>query len=217
MAADVRVNIEIDPKQIDHVNKLLYTMPDKARTVYRNAINRGLTAAKTQGRKEIKERYYITSGRMKKYEHITMRKAEQTGSDVTGEIQFAGGKIPLYKFRVSPKERRYTSRYANGRYGWRITGKVSAGDIRANGMVRREPAFIAEFKSHHKGIFYRTGEKTNIGKPKKYQKDKLHEYYGPSVSDMLDYEEARDAILERAGEVVEKRIDHELWRVLSGV
>lgn len=207
----VKVSIEIDQRQIDHVNKLLYTMPDKARTVYRNAINRGLTAAKTQGKKEITKRYFITSGHLKRYMRITTYSAEQTGSDVVGEVQFAGGKIPLYKFKVSPKERRYTNRFVNGRSGWRVTGRVKAGDARESGVTLRKPAFIAQFQSGHKGIFYRTGEKTS------HDKDKLHEYYGFAVPDMLNYEEAREAILERAGEVVEKRIDHELWRVLGGV
>lgn len=204
--------IEVNQAQVDHVNKMLYTVPDQARVVFRNAINRGLTAARVQGEKEIKSRYLITSGGLKRWKRITIYNAQQTGSDVVGEINFAGGKVPLYRFRVSPKTRRYTNRFVNGRYGWRVNKPVSAGDIRDTGMIRRQPAFIATFKSGHTGIFYRVnGKTTSTGK------DKLHEYYGPAVADMLDYKDAREAVQARAGEVVAQRIDHELWRVLSKI
>lgn len=204
------IRIEIDQAQIDHVNKILYTTPEKTRTVFRNAINRGLIAARTQAAKEIKERYDIKSGNLKTYETIKLRQAEQTGSDIAGEISFAGGKIPLYKFHPSPKNRKYTSRYVNSVSGWRITTPVSATDIKASGMVRRSAAFIATFQSGHTGIFRRAGTKTSAGK------DKIHEYYGPSVADMLDYEEAREAIQNRAADIVATRIDQELYRILNG-
>lgn len=116
----------------------------------------------------------------------------------------------MYRFRVSPKVRTVTNRFVNGRSGWRVNAPVSAGDIKERGMVRRRPAFIATFQSGHTGLFYRMNKKTSSGK------DKLHEYYGPSVADMLDYEEAREAIQERAEEIVAKRVDQELWRVLNG-
>lgn len=204
------IRVEIDQAQIEHVNRILYTMPDKARTVFRNSINRALISARTQAKTEIKERYAIKSGDLSTYERIQLRGAEQTGSDVVGELHFAGGKIPLYKYKVRPSGRRYTSRYVNGHSGWRITTAVSAEDLKEAGMVRREAAFIATFKSGHTGIFKRTGGTTSTGKTK------LREYYGFSVADMLDYEDARENILNKAAETVGNRLDHELYRVMNG-
>lgn len=209
--------IEVNQAQVDHVNKMLYTVPDQARTVFRNAINRGLTAARVQGEKEIKSRYLITSGGLKRWKRITIYRAQQTASDVVGEINFAGGKVPLYRFRVSPKVRRNTNRFVNGRSGWKVNRAVKAGDIRDNGMMRMPNAFIAKFESGHMGIFERTGEKTSVKRTKTQYKDKLREYYGPAIADMLDFKEAREAVQDRAGEVVAQRIDHELWRVVSKI
>jgi hypothetical protein len=204
------IRIEIEQAQIEHVNKIFYTMPEKAKIVFQNSINRGLDAARTQASREIKARYDIKQGNLKAYETIKLRRAEQTGSDIVGESSFSGGKIPLYKFHPSPKDRKYTNRYVNGVSGWRITTMVSAADIRASGMIQREAAFIATFNSGHTGIFRRTGQKTSN------KKDKLKEYYGPSVADMLDYKEAREAIQDRASDIVAKRIDQELYRILNG-
>ncbi|MCD8052255.1 MAG: hypothetical protein LUE89_11365 [Clostridiales bacterium] len=204
------IRVEIDQAQVEHVNKILYTMPEKSRAVFRNSINRALVSARTQAKKEIKERYAISSSNLNSYERIQLRGAEYTGSDIVGELHFAGGKIPLYKYKVRPSGRRYTNRYVNGRCGWRITTRVSAEDLKETGMVRRETAFIATFKSGHTGIFKRTGGTTSTGKTK------LREFYGFSVADMLDYKEARENVLDEAAETVSKRLDQELYRVLNG-
>lgn len=203
------IQIEIDQSQIDHVNKMLYTMPNKARSVFRNSINRGLIAARTQATKEIKERYAIKTGNLKKYQTIKIKNADQTGNDVSGEILFSGTKIPLFRFHPSPSTRRYTKRFVNGKNGWRITTMVSAEDIRTSGMRKRPHAFIATFQSGHTGIFRRSGGNTSSGKMK------IKEYWGPATADMLDYPEARKAVEQRASDIVAKRLDQELYRVLS--
>ncbi|MCD8355867.1 MAG: phage tail protein [Clostridia bacterium] len=205
------IQIEINQSQIDHVNKMLYTLPNQAKAVFRNSINRGLVAARTQAAKEIRERYDIKTGNVKANQTIRLKRAEQTGSDIVGEISFSGTKIPLYKFHPSPSARRYTNRYVNGVSGWRVTTAVSAADIREKGMVQRPKGFIATFQSGHTGIFRRTSGKTSTGKTK------LKEYWGPAVADMLDYPEARESVQNRASEMVAKRLDQELYRVLSSL
>lgn len=205
------IRIEINQSQIDHVNKMLYTLPNQAKVVFRNSIDRGLIAARTQAAKEIRERYDIKTGNVKANQTIRLKRAEQTGSDVVGEILFAGTKIPLYKFHPSPSARRYTKRFVNGRYGWRVTTPVSAADIREKGMLQRPKGFIATFQSGHTGIFRRTSGETRTGKTK------LKEYWGPSVADMLEYPEARKAVQDRASEIVAKRLDQELYRMLKGL
>ncbi|MDO5784722.1 MAG: phage tail protein [Eubacteriales bacterium] len=204
------VNITIDEAQVAHVNKMLHTMPDKAKIVFRNAMNRGLIAARTQAAKEIKERYDIKTGNLRTYQTIKLRRAGQAGSDIVGEITFSGTKIPLYRFHPSPATRRYTNRYVNGKAGAKITAPVSATDARESGKHKLNRGFIATFSSGHTGIFYRTNGKTRTGKTK------LKEYFGFSVADMLAYEPAMDAVYERAQEITSKSIDHELYRILNG-
>lgn len=201
------VSVEIDQRQLERVNTLLKSAPEKALLIYRRAFQRGLGAVRTQASKEIRARYDIPAQNLEPNQ--TIRQKLDVGSDgVVGEILFAGGKIPLYRFHPSPKNRRYTTRFVNGIGGWRVTTDVSAADNRGQ-MLRRSTGFIATFQSGHTGIFMRTGEKTVGGK------DKLKEYYGYSVADMLNYGPVIDALQDRAEEVVSARVDHELLRALD--
>lgn len=202
------VSVEVDERQLERVNTLLKAAPEKALLVYKRAFLRGIGAVRTQASKEIRARYDISASNLEPNQ--TIRQRLDVGTDgVVGEILFAGGKIPLYRFHPSPKNRRYTTRYVSGVGGWRVTTDVSAADNRGQ-MLRRSVGFIATFQSGHTGIFKRTGEKTASGK------DKLKEYYGYSVADMLDYGLVIDAIQDRAAEVVQSRVDHELMRALEG-
>lgn len=210
------VRVEIDQNQISHVNSLLHSMPDKALTVYRRSITRALTAGKTQAHKEIRERYDIPLASLtQKHSYYTFRSGIKQESDgVIGYINFAGSKIPLYRFHPEPKNRKYTTRYVNGVSGWRITTDVSAADVKGQ-MLRRHTAFIAAFPSGHTGLFSRFDKKGGKLEKTRTGKDKLRELYGFSVRDMLQYEPAAEAIQERMKKIVEDRINHELLRMLE--
>lgn len=201
------LRVEFDLEQVEHVNAMLAAAPEKALTVYRRAFGRALDAARVQAAREITRRYDIKRSNLEPEQ--TIRSAVRTGHEqVVGEIRFAGGKIPLYRFHPSPAQRRYTTRYVNNVSGWRVTTEVSAADNRGQ-MLRRRTAFIATFQSGHTGIFTRTGKETGTGKAQ------LRELYGYSVADMLDYAPAREAVQERAAQVARERIDHELLRALE--
>lgn len=212
----VDVQVRIDERQVQHINKVLYQTPDKARTVFRNALSRGMTAAQVQARKEIRSRYDITTANIKKYEKVRTRYID-AGNALRGEVSFSGGKIPLYRFHPSPAVRKYTNQYAHVLYTdnpedwrrYRKTAPESAADVRGS-MQLRPAAFIASFNSGHIGLFKRTGGRTSE------KREKLREYWGFAVADMLDYPEAREAIQVRAEEITAKRLDHELLRIMNG-
>jgi hypothetical protein len=205
----VDVEIKLNQEQIDHINTILYTTPEKSRQVFERAIRRGLDAGRPQAATEIKKRYDITTGNLRTYENVRTSIFEGS-NEVVGQISFAGKKIPLYRFHPSPATRQYTDRFVNGVSGWRITKAVSAADNLGQ-MVPRPNAFIATFRSGHTGIFEReAGKKSASGK------DKIREFFGYSVADMLDYEPAREEIQKKAEQTIEKRLDHELLRVLNG-
>lgn len=214
--SDLRVSVEIDQRQLERVNTVLKTAPEKALLIYRRAFQRGLGAVRTQASKEIRARYDIPAQNLEPNQ--TIRQKLDVGSDgVVGEILFAGGKIPLYRFHPSPKNRRYTTRFVNGIGGWRVTTDVSAADNRGQ-MLRRTTAFIATFSNGHTGIFERTGDWTNkddSGNKTKASKPAIRELWGYSVADMLNYGPVIDALQDRAEEVVSKRVDHELLRALD--
>lgn len=202
--------IKLDEQQIRRVSQMLYAFPDKTRTVLGNAIRRGLTATRVQAEKEIRERYDISAGNLRTYKNIFQHPVFNSNDGVVGEISFAGGKIPLYRYHVVPKNRVNTSRFANGYGGAKVPRQTSAADLKETGLVPRPSAFVARFQSGHVGLFMVTE------RGKEGAKDKMKELYGFDIADMLDYEDARENILDRAQEVVAERIDHELYRMLNG-
>lgn len=210
------VSVSIDHDKIAHVNTMLQAFPDKAIAIYNRAIRRGLKGGRTQAEKEIRERYDIPLSSLREdHSYYTFSEVVQSDGDgVAGHIRFAGSTIPLYRFHPEPKNRKYTTRYVNGISGWRITTEVSAADVKGK-MLKRRTGFIATFKSGHTGIFSRFDEFGNTLGKTASGKDKIREFWGFSVRDMLAYDPAREAVRERMREIVEKRIDHELLRELD--
>lgn len=203
------VSVEIDRAKIDHVNRILEAFPEKALRVYERSIRRALQAGRTQALREIRLRYDIPQKSLTEdHSYYTFSdRVDRASGGVSGYIRFGGSKIPLYRFHPVPKERKYTNRFVNGVSGWRVTSDIKAADLKGRMLPRY--GFIATFPSGHTGIFARTDGKTASGK------DKLREFWGFNVQDMLDYEDAREAIQKRMREIVEQRIDHELLRALE--
>lgn len=204
----IDIQVSIDEEQLRRVNAVLYATPGKARTVLHNSIKRGLEAGRTKADREARERYDISKENIDAAKRVKTRISE-AGDAVIGELEFSGKKIPLYKFNPDPVDREYTERYVNGYGGWRVTGPVSAADVKGR-MQAGPQGFIATFASGHTGIFKRSSGTTSSGK------EKIEEYWGFSIKDMLDYEPAREAIMERIDEITSKRIEQELYRILNG-
>lgn len=208
------IQIEFSCEQLERVEKLLYGIPKAAQQVTARALNRGLEAAKTEASRQIRQRYAISTGNLNKYQSVKIQKASAGGE---GYIQFAGQKIPLFRFQTSPSARTYVGEKIPVMVDptnkiWRMVYKnagVSAMDSRESGMTERPPAFIATFKSGHTGLFKRTGDYTDTGN------SKIEEYWGYSAADMLDYEPAREAVMEKTQETVNNRLEHEIGRILS--
>ena len=208
------MRIEISCEQLERVEKILHGIPGAAEKATGRALNRGLSTAKSEASRQIRQRYAIASGKLGKYQKVKLKQAGESGE---GSIEFSGPKIPLYQFTVRPGARSYLpERIAvpiNAESNiWRIVFKnadVSAMDSKESGMQKRGRGFIATFQSGHTGIFKRTGGTTSGGKAK------IEEYWGYAVADMLDYEPAKEAIAEKVQETVNKRLEHEIGRVLD--
>lgn len=215
------MRIEITCEQLQRAEKLLHGIPNAVPKATANAMNRGLDTLRAESSRQIRKRYAISSGSVKKYQRVTLKRAAGAG-DNTASIEFAGKKIPLYQFRPSAKTRTYTPQKipvrifgTGGNAGeavWRLVNKnagISAMDIKESGMQARPKAFIATFRSGHTGLFKRTGKQTGTGN------GEIKEYWGPGVADMLDYEPAKQEIAEKVQETVNKRMEHEIGRILS--
>ena len=112
---------------------------------------------------------------------------------VVGMVSFAGYKIPLYRFNVSPTlpVQRAT---------------VSAAVLAESGRTPFAHAFIAKMKSGHTGMFERDGT----------GRLPITEFMGPSAAQMAANSVVVEQVEEKAQEVINKRIEHEITRILNG-
>ncbi len=196
-------------EQLERAEKLLYGIPGATDKAVSNAFNRGLQTAKTEANRQIKQRYAITQGKVAKHSKVTIEKASSNGGDAA--IVFAGSKIPLYEYSTNPKNRTYVGekivlKFKDGRTHQVFKNKpVATMDAKDSGWKRGTKAFIATMQSGHTGVFEREEQ----------GRFPIKQLYGFSIADMLDYEPAKEAVAEKTAETVDKRLEHEIGRILS--
>ena len=92
--------IEITSDAIERVGTLLADVPKGAERVFANAMNRGISRVKTQALKRTKQVYTVNNGALTARTTMQINKAS-TGN-LAGFVSFAGTKLPLYQFKVTP-------------------------------------------------------------------------------------------------------------------
>lgn len=181
--------IEITSETIERTQTLLAGIPKGAERAFSAAINRGLSHAKTQALKQVKNVYAVKPAALNEATKTRVQTAS-TGN-LAGYVSFSGVKIPLYKFQVTPKE--------PGK------GKVRAGVMKGGGTAF-ESAFIAKMKSGHIGIFERITSK----------RLPIEEKMGLSAAQMVQNEVIMEQLTKEAQEKVDERLKHEIERILNG-
>lgn len=143
---------EIKVSGIEDVEKRLGNMKKNAPTVVSRAINRAVRNVKKNMGKETSERYFITSGEVKK----TVNVVKATKSRLKAAAITQGAGIALSKFKVNPKT---PVRY----HGSSRTPKVYLAGVKKAGGVKpldgNPKPFIAVMGSGHVGVFSRRPRK----------------------------------------------------------
>lgn len=183
--------IEITSETMERAQTLLADVPKGAERAISAAINRGLSHTKTQAFRQVKTVYAVKQNALNDATKTGVQKAS-TGN-LAGYVSFSGVKIPLYKFKVSPKEP-HTGR------------KVKAAVMKEGGGAIFDNAFIAKMKNGHTGIFERITSK----------RLPIKEIMGLSAAQMVQNEIIIDNLYEAAQEKVEERLEHEIDRILNG-
>lgn len=196
--------IEITNEQIERVNSILSGVQGGVEKVFYNAINRALGTIRTTAGKQIREVYAISQKDLRTESNVRLKKAAR--NDLVGEISFAGCKIPLYRFNVSPKQP-----------VWR--GKVKAAVLKTESQKEFEKAFVATVRAgdkEHTGVWERKVERTGREEDRKNSRFPIVEFFGPSVADMAGNSVVLAQVENAAQETINKRIEHEITRILSG-
>lgn len=182
--------IEISAETIERVETLLAGVPKGAERALSNAMNRGLSKMKTGAAKKVREVYTVQSSAINEATNTRIQKAS-TGN-LAGYIHFSGYKIPLYKFKVTPK--------APG-----IKKQVTAA-VKKGGGTAFENAFIAQMKSGHIRVFERETSK----------RFPIEEKMGLAMAQMVGNQNVIAELEKEAQETVNTRITHEIDRLLNG-
>lgn len=196
--------IEITNEQIERVHSILSGVQGGVEKVFNNAINRALGTIRTTAGKQIREVYAISQKDLRPQDNIRLKKASR--NDLVGEVFFADRSIPLYRFGVSPKQP-----------VWR--GKVKAVVLKELGAQEYEHAFIATVRAggkEHTGVWERTFERTGREDDRKNSRFPIVEFFGPSVFGMAGNSVVLEQVENAALETINKRIEHEITRILSG-
>jgi len=211
--SDIRLTIDSD--KLDRATKLLAGIPDGMSKALKSAIARTTSTVRSQSSRAISSVYAISINNLRG--NVYVRSRQQSSPDgVVGVIQFAGNKIPLFRYDSSPKyptKDRSRTVHAIIHGGWRTVNPsmaASAHQLRSTGQTRFEHVFVAMMKNGHTGIFERNGGISRTGG------DAISEIMGSSYTQMLAKTEVLEEISEKAIETFDKRMEHEITRILNG-
>lgn len=182
--------VSVSSVGIERAERLLTYIPKGVETAVPRAINRAMESARTAAVTKAREEYTVKA----KAVRSTIKLTRANASNMTGVITSTGSPIPLYDFKVNPKT-------VNGRRRSPIRVSVKHGQ-----QTSLNRAFIARLGSGKTGVFERLGK----------SRLPIKMLYGPSAPQMLENDNVAEFIEKTAVETMNKRLDHEIGRLLEG-
>lgn len=155
-----------------------------------SALSRAANSGKTVAKTAVSKEYTISSGEFLHQTRNTNHYVRETDGSVSVQFGFRGNVIPLTKFqtRVTP------------------SGLISTQVKRSDPAEILDRAFQAKM-GQHTGIYERIG----------VDRFPVRELYGPATPQMMySNEDVLDQIEDKMLETYDKRIDHEILRLLNG-
>lgn len=182
--------------QIAKAQRLLSHTKKGASTAIANAINRSAEAARTELVRSVRATYHARYGTM--LAAIRIRRAHPDMKIIKATLKVYDTRRPLIQFKVTPSEP-----HPGGRRP--IVLKVAV--RKDTGMKPYPGAFVAKGKKT--GLPWVLKRTSNTRYP-------LHIKYGPSTSELAGTVKIREAVERRAQEMLDKRLDHEIERLIGG-
>ena len=186
----------------DEATRRLAGIDGGARRAIGAAIERTMTSARAYAARSVTKEYALTSTVFKEYTKVTSSNKHRTvkvdhGTTECG-ILFHGYHIPLIRFD--------TSFGADGLLTTRVKRGSSAKALEHAVGNKRKAAFTATVNGRL-GIYEREGR----------ERFPIDQLFGPATPQMMSANEAvMDDIQDHIRETFEKRLDHEITRILNG-
>jgi len=177
-------------EQLDHAIRALQALPDGVERAAVPAMNRASLAGKTYGVRKLMATYATKRGNVAKTLHIE----RATRSSLVAGFTSHGSRIPLALFQVRPSGRSTRSNQLS------VTVRRDSG---GSGIKR---GFVNAIHNGRMTVLQREGS----------ARYPLRALSGPAVPQMLNEEGVREEIEARATEMLAKRFDHEIGRLLRG-
>ena len=182
-------DVKVDATEVRKVELLLGKQFKQAPTVIMRALNRAASSSKTAASKEVRREYYVKAKDVNKTIKIYRASRKKLGALVISK----DSKLPLDRFKFSPRTR--PKRPPKG--GIKVA-------VKKDGLKNLMHAFLVDAPGGAM-IFER------VGKPRL----PIKRIMGPSVPQMLGTERVRTKFFEKARETYDKRLDHEIRRLLE--
>lgn len=185
------LTVDIAEGSLTRVQKVLAGINGGVYKAVGSALSRAAAAGKTAAKKPITSEYAISasefSARTRNINHFV----REAGGGISVVFGFSGNVIPLMKF--------------NTRVG--KDGRVVTQVKRASTAETLSHAFVSQMGGH-RGVYERVGA----------DRFPVKELYGPATPQMMySNEEVLDQIEGKMAETYEKRIEHEISRLLAGI
>ena len=184
--------VDVAEESLDRVTKMLAGINGGVYKAVGSALTRAAAAGKTVAKRAVSQEYTISQS-----EFLTQTKninhfIRESSGEISVVFGFKGYVIPLLKFNTRTNN----------------NGQVVAQVKRSGAGEVLDRAFSAQSAVHgHRVMFEREG----------LSRLPITELYGPAAPQMMYSNEAvTDEIEQKMAETYEKRIDHEILRILNG-
>jgi hypothetical protein len=184
------LTVDIAEDSLDRVTKLLAGISGGVYKAVGSALTRAAAAGKTAAKQPVTREYSISQSEFLSQTRNINHFVRDTGGGLSVVFGFRGNVIPLMKFNTRVNN----------------SGQVVTQVKRSGAAATLDRTFTAQMGGH-RGVYERVGVK----------RFPVEELYGPATPQMMySNEEVMDEIEDKMAETYEKRIDHEILRVLNG-
>ena len=184
------VIVDVVEDSLDKATRLLAGINGGVYKAVGSALSRAAATGKTAAKQPVTKEYTISQSEFLARTRNINHFVRESSGGISVVFGFRGNVIPLMKFNTR----------VNG------SGQIVTQVKRSGSAETLNRAFSAQMGGH-KGIYERVGVK----------RFPVEELYGPATPQMMySNEEVTDEIERKVADTYEKRIDHELLRILNG-
>ena len=185
----IEVKVRVNGFDILKVERELGNMSRKTPSVFSRSMNRAIQNMRTSANKKTRETYHLKASQINE----TMRVRKSSASRLYAEVKSSGKLIGLEKFSMSPR-----SPSSKGKSKIRVA-------VKRGPKKSIERSFIRGFESGKNIVMQRETKK----------RLPIRRLVGPSIPQVMNNEAAVKFVQKQGHETLQKRLDHEIARLVG--